>query len=80
MDVQACGLCTFMPSEQCDIVETDPCTLEDGATLMPQGMRSQCGKANLLSNPLDDLIKGSDSGVITFFRSIFPAKAPPSTK
>jgi len=59
--IQASGLCPFVASEQCDIVETDPCTLEDGTTLMPQGMRSQCRKAELLSNPLNDFIKSSDS-------------------
>src|SRR6266699_6320602 len=61
MNIQARCLCTFMSSYQSNLIEADPCSFEDGTALVAQGVRGQEGQAHLLSNTLDDFIKGTNS-------------------
>src|SRR5258708_2059313 len=58
MDVQTSRVCALVTGNQSNVLQARPSAFQDGAALVAKGMRGECWEADLLSYPLNDLVKG----------------------
>src|SRR5258708_32468445 len=58
MDVQTSRVCALVTGNQSNVLQAHPSAFQDGAALVAKGMRGECWEADLLSYPLNDLVKG----------------------